>query len=155
MTRSLSGLILGLLVASGIAAASAVAATVSKVPPEGWWIGRFFGSDRNTGQAAPSAFCGVHRSSFQEVYFQFGRVDAVLADEHGFRLELAGGFIGRNFIGDVRLTDGKGLELLGPAKGVLGGGGEARISFSAKDLAGLSDRVCHAVLHLKKASGGN
>ena len=52
-------------------------------------------------------------------------------------------------------VDGKGLELLGPAKGILGGTGEARISFQAKDLGGNSDRVCNAVFRLKKGTGGD
>lgn len=162
MTAFISRFILPLFLVAAVAVGAlavpqkfALAAGVSNFPVEGLWIGRFFGSDDDTSKAAQSSFCGAHTSPFQELYFQFGRVDAVLADQHGFQLELAGAFVGRNFIGEVRLTDGKGLELLGPAKGIIGGAGQIRISFNAKDLGGTSDRVCNAVLHLKKGTVGD
>ena len=156
MARSFSALLLMLGLATGAASFPGLAHAFggTNQPLEGLWIGRFFGSSDDTANAAPSAFCGVHRSSFQEVYFQFGRVNAELSDEYGFRLDLAGAFIGRNFIGEVRLYDGEGLELLGPAKGVLSGG-EARISFMAKSLSGASSLVCSAVFNLKKGTGGD
>ncbi len=159
MFKPLAAIILLLALAAGASLAGvprpAHAQAVSNVPIEGLWIGRFFGSDADTAGAAQSSFCGAHRSSFQDLYFQFGRVKATLADEYGYRFDLAGAFIGRNFIGEVRLTDGQGLELLGPAKGVLSGSGQARISFKAKSLSGGSDLVCNAVLHLKKGTGGD
>lgn len=155
MLKSIRPLILMALLGGAAAPLPALAQGVSQFPLEGLWIGRFFGTDQDTSMAAPSSFCGPHASHFQEIYFQFGRVNAVLTDRFGFQLELAGAFIGRNFIGEVRLTDGKGLELLGPAKGILGGTGEARISFQAKDLGGNSDRVCNAVFRLKKGTGGD
>lgn len=156
MVRLLSVLVfsLALTAAAGVPRPS-LAQGVSNVPIEGLWIGRFFGSDKDTSGAAQSSFCGAHRSSFQDLYFQFGRVNAALVDEYGYRFDLAGAFIGRNFIGEVRLTDGQGLELLGPAKGVISGSGQARISFKAKSLSGASDLVCNAVLHLKKGTGGD
>lgn len=152
-------LLVALLIATALGllsgAPGAQATGLSQQPIEGLWIGRFFGTDEDLSKAAPSAFCGVHRSSFQDLYFQFGRVNAVLSDEYGFQLELAGAFVGRSFIGEVRLTVAGGMELLGPAKGVLGGTGEARISFNAKDLGGKTDRVCNAVLRMKKGTGGD
>lgn len=157
MTRRISGLFLAAALAMGVAGKSpdALAQGVSQVPLEGLWIGRFFGYDEDTSKAAQSVFCGAHRSPFYDFHLQFGRVNAVLTDEHGFQLELAGAFIGRNFIGEVRLTDGKGLELLGPAKGVITGSGAARISFNAKDLGGKSDLDCNAVLRMKQGTGGD
>ncbi len=158
MIRHIAAIVLtvGFLTAAvGLLPGQASAQGVSQLPLEGLWIGRFFGSDKDAGKAAQSSFCGAHRSPFQDLYFTFGRVNAVLVDQHGFQFELAGAFIGRNFIGEVRLTDGQGLELLGPAKGVINGLGEARISFKAKNLGGNSDLVCNAVLHLKKGTGGD
>lgn len=155
MAKIIPGLLFAAVLAVALWPSQADAQGVSNTPLEGLWIGRFFGSDADAAKAAPSAFCGAHPSSFQELYFQFGRVNAVLADEYGFRLELAGAFIGRNFIGEVRLTNGEGLELLGPAKGVLGGAGQARISIAAKDLGGKSDRICNAIFRMKPATAGD
>jgi len=157
MIRPIAAFVLtiGLVMAPFGMSMHALAQGVSQAPLEGLWIGRFFSSDKDSGKAAQSSFCGAHRSPSHDFYLQFGRINALLADQHGFQLELAGAFIGRNFIGEVRLTDDKGLELLGPAKGVIGGMGEARISFNAKDLGGKTDLVCNAVLHLKKGTGGD
>ena len=155
-TRTIPALFTAIAIAMAVGSpAPATAQGVSQFPLEGLWIGRFFSSDEDKSKVAQSSFCGAHRSPFHDLYFEFGRVNAVLVDQYGFQLELAGAFIGRNFIGEVRLTDGKGLELLGPAKGVINGLGAARISFNAKDLGGKSDRVCNAVLHLKKGTGGD
>ncbi|RVU38653.1 hypothetical protein EOI86_05090 [Hwanghaeella grinnelliae] len=156
MVRSFSMIVLLLALACMVGVQRpAYAQSVLNSPIEGLWIARFFGSDKDTSGAAQSSFCGARRSPFRDLYFQFGRVKTTLEDEYGYRFDLAGAFIGRNFIGEVRLTDGQGLELLGPAKGVLTGSGQARISFKAKNLSGASDLVCNAVLHLKKGAGGD
>ena len=81
MTKQLSGLLLAAMLVLSLSVSGASAQGVSNLPVEGLWIGRFFGQDEDTSKAAASAFCGVHTSSFQELYFQFGRVKAVL--NHG------------------------------------------------------------------------
>ncbi len=131
-----------------------VAQALSQPSLEGLWIGRFFGSD-DAAKAVPSFFCGAHRSPLQDFHFRYGRVHTVLSDTDGYSFELAGAFVGRNFIGEVRVTGNGGLELLGPARGVVKGTGEARISFNAKDLGGKTDQVCNAIIHLKKGTGAD